>query len=109
MHNIFPMIEKPVTLFQTNNFSGLWEYRYCKKEGTLRKEISGNASRAFLYMSFQYKIPLQESLEDSLRKWHFEDPPDDWEEKRNDGIEAIQGNRNPFIDHPEWVERVKDF
>ena len=109
MHNIFPMIEELVTPVETSNFSGLGEYRYCKKEGTLRKEINGNASRAYLYMSFQYKIPLEESLENSLRTWHFEDPPDEWEEKRNDLIEVIQGNRNPFIDQPELVERVRDF
>ena len=109
MHNIFPMIAEPATPIETSNFSGLWEYRYCKKEGTLRKEISGNASRAYLYMSYQYKIPLEESLENSLRTWHFEDPPDEWEEKRNDMIEVVQGNRNPFIDQPELVERVADF
>ena len=109
MHNIFPMIEKPDIPVETSNFSGLWEYKYCTKEGTLRKEIRGEASRAYLYMSFQYKIPLEESLEDSLRTWHFEDPPDEWEEKRNDLIEIVQGNRNPFIDQPELVERVKDF
>jgi len=109
MHNIFPMIEEPVIPIETSNFSGLWEYRYCKREGTLRKEISGNASRAYLYMSYQYKIPLEESLENSLRNWHFEDPPDEWEEKRNDMIEVVQGNRNPFIDQPELVERVADF
>jgi deoxyribonuclease-1 len=109
MHNIFPMIEEPVSATETSNFSGLWEYSYCKKEGTLRKEISGDASRAYLYMSFQYKIHLEESLENSLRTWHFVDPPDEWEEKRNDLIEVVQGNRNPFIDQPELVERVRDF
>lgn len=109
MHNIFPMIAELDTPIETSNFSGLEEYRYCKKEGTLRKEINGNASRAYLYMSFQYKIPLEESLENSLRAWHFEDPPDEWEEKRNDLIEVVQGNRNPFIDQPELVERIRDF
>lgn len=109
MHNIFPMVEKPVTHVDKSNFSGIWEYSYCKKEGMLRKEISGDASRAYLYMSFQYKILLEEDLENLLRTWHFEDPPDEWEVKRNDLIEIVQGNRNPFIDQPEFVERVKDF
>ncbi len=109
MHNIYPMIEGTSTSPETEKFSGMWEYNYCGKEGELRKEIRGDASRAYLYMSFQYKIPLDENLEDTLRIWHFEDPPDEWEEKRNDMIEIIQGNRNPFIDKPELVERVKNF
>jgi endonuclease I len=39
-----------------------------------------------------------------LRQWHVEDPVDAKEMARNDTIFAYQGNRNPFIDHPEWVE-----
>ena len=115
MHNIFPMVEEPpmATPAGRSDFAGLWEYRYCGKGvelvGALRKEIRGDASRAYLYMSFQYKNPLGESLENLLRKWHFEDLPDEWEEKRNDLIEIIQGNRNPFIDQPELVERVANF
>ncbi|MCZ6690780.1 MAG: endonuclease [Planctomycetota bacterium] len=38
--------------------------------------------------------------------WHEQDPPDDKERRRNDVIFANQGNRNPFIDHPEWVACV---
>ena len=109
MHNIFPMIEEPSTSSGGTDFSGMWEYSYCGKKDRLRKEIRGDAARAYLYMSFQYKIRLEESLENSLRDWHFEDPPAEWEEKRNDMIEVIQGNRNPFIDQPELVERVVDF
>ncbi len=109
MHNIFPMIEKPDTAMREDAFSGMWEYSFCSKEEGLREEIRGDASRAYLYMSFQYKIPVEEELENSLRKGHFEDPPDEWEEKRNNLIEVIQGNRNPFIDQPELVERVADF
>lgn len=39
-------------------------------------------------------------------KWHKQDPPSAFEKKRNDSVFAIQGNRNPFIDFPEWVEKV---
>jgi len=32
-----------------------------------------------------------------------------WEQERNTLIEQEQGNRNPFIDQPELVERVGNF
>jgi len=42
-----------------------------------------------------------------LKEWHEADPPDEWEQRRNDVIyEEFQHNRNPFIDHPEWVESI---
>jgi hypothetical protein len=38
-----------------------------------------------------------------LKKWNLIDPPSNWEIARNDYIASIQGNRNPFIDHPEFA------
>ena len=41
----------------------------------------------------------------TLLQWNRTDPPDDRERARNDKVFAMyQHNRNPFIDHPEWVE-----
>lgn len=40
----------------------------------------------------------------TLLRWHAEEPVTDAERRRNDLIYSdYQRNRNPFIDHPEWV------
>lgn len=39
-----------------------------------------------------------------LLQWHAQDPPDSREQWRNEVVFSFQGNRNPFIDHPEWAE-----
>lgn len=41
-----------------------------------------------------------------LLRWHQEDPVDDKERLRNEAVYSYQGNRNPFIDHPEWAACV---
>ena len=41
-----------------------------------------------------------------LLQWSSEDPVDAKEMARNDAVYGFQGNRNPFIDHPEWIECV---
>lgn len=45
------------------------------------------------------------NLKDLLR-WHKMDPVDDMERTRNEKIYKYQQNRNPFIDHPEMVEKI---
>ncbi len=41
-----------------------------------------------------------------LLAWHAGDPVDDRERLRNEVIYSYQGNRNPFIDRPEWASCV---
>lgn len=41
-----------------------------------------------------------------LLQWHLDDPVDAFEQQVNDVIFSHQGNRNPFVDHPEWVDCV---
>ncbi|MGX5173922.1 endonuclease [Aliikangiella sp. IMCC44653] len=45
-------------------------------------------------------------LKSVLLQWHLDDPVDAMEQRRNDVIYSHQGNRNPFIDHPEYAACV---
>lgn len=41
-----------------------------------------------------------------LLQWHKEDPVDWIEFQHHEAVATFQGNRNPFVDHPEWVTCV---
>jgi len=85
-----------------------------------RDAVKGDVARMVFYMDARYEISdanmpdlqVVESTSTSgpelgrlcrLIEWHNADPVDAFEQKRNDTIYEYQGNRNPFIDHPEWV------
>ncbi|TDP55400.1 endonuclease I [Bacteriovorax stolpii] len=69
----------------------------------------GNVARAIFYFSIRYKMPIGDAQEEFLRRWNQLDPVDDAEMARNNAIEKLQGNRNPFIDHPELIDQISDF
>jgi endonuclease I len=95
----------------------IWEPRDADK---------GDVARALFYMAVRYEgdngetnlelanyvntapdgQPLYGNL-DTLLKWHNQDPVNDWERNRNDKIYyQYQANRNPFVDHPEYVDLI---
>ncbi len=41
-----------------------------------------------------------------LINWSAQDPVDSIETARNEAVYTIQGNRNPFIDHPEYAKAI---
>ena len=75
----------------------------------VRKQHRGNVARSMFYFSTVYNMPIDERQEKVLREWHKQDPVDANEIARNDKIESYQKNRNPFVDHPEYVDRISDF
>ncbi len=73
-----------------------------------RDEQKGRTARAMMYFVLRYQdystfFAPQETV---LRQWHQQFAPNVVDTKRNEDIFAFQGNRNPFIDHPEFLDRI---
>jgi hypothetical protein len=87
--------------------------------------VKGDIARAMFYMAIRNEgdggepdLELTDDLADitpdnakmgkltTLLVWHLIDPVSAAEQLRNDGVFTHQGNRNPFVDHPEWVTEI---
>lgn len=62
-------------------------------------ELTNDRSKIVLTSS----SPAYMGLLSTLLQWHLADPPTARERERNEVVYSFQGNRNPFIDHPEWA------
>lgn len=74
-----------------------------------RDARKGDIARAVLYFSIRWGRGIEATEQGVLRQWVVSDPVDDRERQRNTLVEAVQGNRNPFVDCPALVPRVADF
>jgi hypothetical protein len=81
-------------------------------------EHIGDVARILLFMAVRYKDILSLTQNPTgtemgdirvLYNWHLEDPVDDFEIQRNNVIHSHQGNRNPFIDRPEYFQPVWEY
>lgn len=70
----------------------------------------GAVARATLYFMLRYPGTIggryRGSRLQTLLDWHSDFAPDEWERHRNAAIQALQGNRNPLIDYPDWAGRI---
>ncbi|XVV02803.1 endonuclease [Actinosynnema sp. CA-248983] len=89
-----------------------------------RNAVKGDVARMLFYMAVRYEgtdgfanLELNNNVSNGaapyhgrlsvLLQWHQQDPPDAFEKRRNQVIyDTYQRNRNPFIDHPEWVAAI---
>ena len=91
-------------------------------------EYKGDVARIYFYMATRYEniIDNWENNSDNsdivldgstdkvfedwqlnvLLAWHAQDPVSDKEINRNNAVHDFQGNRNPFIDNPNWVNLI---
>lgn len=91
-----------------------------------RDEVKGDVARIMFYMATRYGFEAPYNLKlveeaptpisktgngrfgnlSTLIKWHYQDPVSDSEIYRNNVIYEYQNNRNPYIDHPEFVDNA---
>lgn len=67
----------------------------------------GDVARMIFYLNLRYNEDISETADlNLLLQWHLEDEVSAFERMRNQKIYDIQGNRNPFIDHPEVAFKI---
>lgn len=115
--NFGPVSEPDAT---TTNGSTRGESALCDYDGDVYEPVDaykGDVARAMLYMTVRYrgedagwgssdgttKSELAPWFRELVIAWHLQDPPSEKEYARNAAVERIQGNRNPFVDHPEYA------
>lgn len=75
-----------------------------------RDQHKGNIARCLFYFLIRYQNYggfMDAVQENVLRQWNLLDTVDARERFRENGIEAFQNNRSPFVDHPEFIDRIK--
>lgn len=85
-------------------------------------EYKGDIARALMYVSVRYytedsqwdnsdmttKSVIKSWAMTMLLRWHEEDPVSPKEINRNNAVYGKQGNRNPFVDNPEFAPMIWD-
>lgn len=109
---------------EVSNPTGQDEYGNKWNSGVFepRDEVKGDVARILFYMATRYSeapfsLKLVNSITTSasdsngrlgdlatLLKWHYQDPVSASEIHRNEVVYGYQKNRNPYIDHPEYVD-----
>lgn len=118
----FPFGEVGTVTYQSNN--GYSKLGYGKDDLDYHQtvfepndEIKGDIARIYFYMATCYEDkvtswagqsftgpskyqPFAQWTLDMLMRWSAQDPVDEVELARNEGVYTVQQNRNPFVDYP---------
>ena len=126
----YPYGEAANASWTSSNGSKLGQCTFPGYTGTIFEpinEFKGDFARMHLYFITRYESkligfreyqtfqnPLDGSVDQGYKQWYInlllkwanQDPVSQKEIDRNNAIYARQKNRNPFIDHPEWVNMI---
>ncbi len=121
----YPFGEVGSASFTSTNGSKVGSCNYPGYTGTVFEPIDaykGDFARNYFYMATRYENVVKNWNSPMLNKtsypvfttwalemliaWHNADPVSQKEIDRNNAVYAAQNNRNPFIDHPEYVAQI---
>ena len=114
LHNLYPAWQTVITHRYDFRFGLVhgedWRFEDCDfewKSGVAepRQIARGNIARTMLYMHSHYNVPVDKNALVLYKVWNRIDPPSKQEKARNNIIERLQGNRNPYIDRPGLAEK----
>jgi hypothetical protein len=131
MRSNYPFGEVGTASYTSSNGSKLGNCTYPGYSGTVFEpidEYKGDFARTYFYMATRYEnviagwysnsteandvlqnnsFPVYETwFLNMLGEWCVADPVSQKEIDRNNAVYAIQNNRNPFIDHPEYIYSI---
>lgn len=116
IHHLFPTdansnSQRGNLAFGEVSGSGSWSQGGSKKGSSAfepRDDHKGDCARAMMYFVLRYEDynGFFKGQETVLREWHNTYQPASNAQKRNEGIFQLQKNRNPFVDYPQFADRI---
>ena len=94
---------EPIDEYKGDLARGYFYMATCYENVAAGWAANSNASVLLDSNSFPVFKPWELAL---LIKWHNQDPISTKEINRNNAIYAVQNNRNPFVDSPQFVQRI---
>ena len=93
---------EPIDTYK-GDFARIMLYMVTRYEDSIPKWGGADASRV---LSSDIFLGFKREYLDLLLQWHEQDPPSQKEISRNNAAQTFQGNRNPFVDKPEYAARI---
>lgn len=95
---------EPIDAYK-GDYARMYLYIATRYEPVITGWVSNTAESSCALSGNSYTV-YNPWLLNLLLTWHAQDPVSQKEIDRNNAIYSMQGNRNPYIDHPEWVGYV---
>ena len=92
-NRVYDSLDRPTLNYQTSTYF------------EPNDEAKGEVARATLYLNTLYGYAIENNFQSKELAvlWAIQYPVTDWSMTRNNRIYTTQGNRNPYIDYPQWI------